>query len=218
MGKLITNQDPKLVDDNTDDEVIDEELEDQPSGDEIDPDEDETDPEGADSLGDPGKKALDRMKTERNEAKRASRAQAKEIAELKRQLEAKDKTPEENELEQARAEARAEALTAANARVLRSEVKSAAAGKLKNPADALKLLELTDFDIDDNGDVDTTQIQEAIDDLLADKPYLAAQGGGTSFDSGRGKQPRKRKLTKADLTGMKPAEVAKAYDEGRVQL
>lgn len=215
--KLIANEEPNLVDD----------PQDPPADPNTDPGEDpNTDPagqndddddDGADSLGDPGKKALDRMKAERNEAKKAARERDAEIAELKRQIEAKDKTPEENELEAARAEARAETLSKANERVLRSEVKSAAAGKLRNPADALKLLDLKDFDVNEDGDVDTDQIQDAISDLLEEKPYLAAQGSNGSFDSGRGKQPRKKKLTKADLAGMSPNEIAKAYDEGRVE-
>lgn len=185
--------------------------------DDVEERDDQDDDSGADSLGDPGKQALDRMKTQRNDAKKLAKEREAEIAELKRQLEAKDKSPEENELEKARAEARAEAITAANARVIRSEVKSAAAGKLRNPALAIKLLDLTDFDVDENGDVDTDQIQEAITDLLEENPELAAQGGNASFDSGRGKQPRKKKLTKQDLAGMSPKEIAKAYDEGRVE-
>ncbi|QDH85595.1 scaffolding protein [Brevibacterium phage 4C] len=215
--KLIANEEPNLVDD----------QQNPPADPNTDPGEDpNTDPagqndddddDGADSLGDPGKKALDRMKAERNEAKKAARERDAEIAELKRQIEAKDKTPEENELEAARVEARAETLSKANERVLRSEVKSAAAGKLRNPADALKLLDLKDFDVNEDGDVDTDQIQDAISDLLEEKPYLAAQGSNGSFDSGRGKQPRKKKLTKADLAGMSPNEIAKAYDEGRVE-
>ena len=218
--QLTTNEDPTLVDDPQDpneDPTTDpnEDPGTDPAG-QVDPA--DGDAEGADSLGDPGKKALDRMKSERNEAKKAARERDAEIAELKRQIAAKDKTPEENELEQARAEARTEAMTTANARVVRSEVKSAAAGKLRNPALAIKLLDLTDFDVDENGDVDTEQIQEAISDLLEENPELAAQGGNGSFDSGRGKQPRKKKLSKSDLVGMSPDAIAKAYDEGRVEL
>lgn len=221
MATLKPTEEPKLTSNNgepdpdTDDQSTTDEPIDQ-SDDVDDTDDDEDD--GADALGDPGKQALDRMKTQRNEAKRLAKERENEIAELKRQLEAKDKTPEENELEQVRAEARAEAMTAANARVIRSEVKSAATGKLRNPALALKLLDLTDFDVDENGDVDTEQIQEAITDLLEENPELAAQGGNASFDSGRGKQPRKKKLTKDDLKGMSPDEIAKAYNEGRVEV
>lgn len=219
MARLTTNEEPTLVDDPQDPpEDPNTDPNETPGTDPADLDDtDDGDSEGAESLGDPGKKALDRMKSERNEAKKAARERDAEIAELKRQIAAKDKTPEENELEQARAEARTEAMTTANARVVRSEVKSAAAGKLRNPALAIKLLDLTDFDVDDNGDVDTEQIQEAISDLLEENPELAAQGGNGSFDSGRGKQPRKKKLSKSDLVGMSPDAIAKAYDEGRVE-
>ncbi|MCS4593568.1 hypothetical protein KTJ89_11305 [Brevibacterium sediminis] len=217
MSTLKPADEPKLTENSDDEETnLDEDTstEDDSINDHDDEDDDE---DGSDSLGDKGKQALDRMKTARNEAKKLAKEREAEIAELKRQLAAEDKTPEENELEQARAEARAEAMTAANARVIRSEVKSAAAGKLRNPALALRLLDLTDFDVDENGDVDTEQIQEAISDLLEENPELAAQGGNASFDSGRGKQPRKKKLTKDDLKGMSPDEITKAYNEGRIE-
>ena len=189
----------------------------EPDEDGTDDEDDGEDPEGAEALGDPGKKALNAMKQERNEQRKLARQREAEIAELKKQLEAKDRSPEENELEQARAEARAEEREKANARILRSEVKSAAAGKLRNPADALKFLDLTDFGVDDEGNVDAEQVQEAISDLLDEKPYLAAQGGDASFDSGRGKQPRKKKLTQKDLAGMSAAAIAAAYDKGEIE-
>lgn len=219
MATLKPTEEPKLKpnDGEEHDDPQNDGQEPDPNTDPIEDDDESGDDDGAEDLGDKGKQALDRMKTARNDAKKLAKEREAEIAELKRQLAAKDKSPEENEIEQARAEARAEATTAANARVIRSEVKSAAAGKLRNPALAIKLLDLTDFDVDENGDVDTDQIQEAISDLLEENPELAAQGGNASFDSGRGKQPRKKKLTKADLKGMSPNEIAKAYDEGRVE-
>ena len=218
MATLKPNEEPKLKPEGEehDDPQNDGQDPDQ-NGDTIDADDDSGEDDGAEDLGDKGKQALDRMKAARNDAKKLAKEREAEIAELKRQLAAKDKSPEENELEQARAEARAEAITAANARVIRYEVKSAAAGKLRNPALAIRLLDLSDFDVDENGDVDTEQIQEAISDLLEENPELAAQGGNASFDSGRGKHPRKKKLTKQDLAGMSPNEIAKAYDEGRVE-
>ena len=216
MSTLKPADDTKLAENSDDEDTnLDEDTsnEDDPINDE----EESDDENGSEALGDKGKQALDRMKTQRNEAKKLAKERETEVAELRRQLAAKDKSPEEKELEQARAEARAEAITAANARVIRSEVKSAAAGKLRNPALALRLLDLTDFDVDENGDVDAEQIQEAISDLLEENPELAAQGGNASFDSGRGKQPRKKKLTKDDLKGMSPDEITKAYNEGRIE-
>lgn len=225
MGKIIVNQEPRLKD--SEDDHDDEDQEQNPGTDPTDGDDDRDDaqdeddsddPDGADQLRDEGKKALDRMKSERNEAKRNSRAKDAEIAELKRQLASKDKSPEEMKREEERQKHEAEVIAKANARVVRSEIRAAAAGKLKNPALALKLLDPSDFDVDDNGDVDTDQIQEAIAELLDDNPYLAAQGGTGSFDSGRGKQPTKKKLSKDDLSSMTPEQIAKAYNEGRIKF
>ncbi len=68
-------------------------------------------------------------------------------------------------------------LAKANRRILRSEVKAAAAGKLADPNDALHMLDLDQFEVDDDGNVDEDEIATAIADLLEKKPYLAAQSG-----------------------------------------
>lgn len=121
------------------------------------------DPEGADELGDKGKQALDRMK-------------AKLKAERERRVAAEAKAAQAlGEDDAARIER--EALAKANTRIVRAEIKAAAAGKLADPADALTFLSADDFEVDDDGDVDTDEIAEAIDELLRRKPYLAAQGG-----------------------------------------
>lgn len=130
--------------------------------------------EGAEALGDPGKKALDAMKAKMRAAELSAKEAKAELAKINAQLALKDKPAEEQALEQARAEARAEATTAANKRIVRSELKAAATGKLANPAVAEKFLDLDDFDVDDNGDVDSDALNEAITDLLKREPYLAA--------------------------------------------
>lgn len=65
--------------------------------------------------------------------------------------------------------------TSANHKILRAEVRAAAAGKLADPSDAPKLLDLDQFEVGEDGDVDQDEIADAIDDLLKDKPYLAAR-------------------------------------------
>lgn len=123
----------------------------------------EDDAEGAEELGDKGKQALDRMK-------------AKLKAERERRVAAEAKAAQAlGEDDAARIER--EALAKANTRIVRAEIKAAAAGKLADPADALTFLSVDDFEVDDDGDVDTDEIAEAIDELLRRKPYLAAQGG-----------------------------------------
>lgn len=164
-----------------------------------------------DALGDPGKKALDRMKAQRNKfrdelaalkaaggdvnAAKALKtslaaANADELKTLRQQvaeLTAKAEGREaEYAAEQAKREAESEALAKANGRILRSEVRAAAAGKLTDPADALLYLDLTQFEVDDDGNVDTEELSDAIDELLRTKPYLSvsAQGGNSRFKGG----------------------------------
>lgn len=124
------------------------------------------DDEGAEALGDAGKQALDRMK-------------AKLKAERERRIaaEAKAAAATGDDDDKARREMESAALAKANARIVRAEVRAAAATRLADPADALNFLDLDAFEVDDDGDVDQDEIAEAIADLLARKPYLAAQGG-----------------------------------------
>ena len=56
-------------------------------------------------------------------------------------------------------------------------MRAAAGTKLADPGDAGRLLDLDQFKVDVNGDVDAKAISSAIDDLLKAKPYLAAAGG-----------------------------------------
>ena len=161
------------------------------------------------ALGDAGKKALDAMKAERNAAKAEARAAKAEADRLKAEIANKDKPAEEQALEAARAEARAEATAKANARILKSELKALATGKLADPTDAHLYINLDDFTVDDNGDVDSDALNEAITELLARKPHLAA-GKQNRFDGGadqgaKGKNAKPAQLTQSDLDRMKAA-------------
>jgi len=130
-------------------------------------DDDADDDAPPDDLGDAGKQALDRMKarlrTERTK-RLAAEATARELAQT-------------DDTDRVRAEAEAAAITKANTRILRAEVRAAAAGRFADPADALAFLDLAQFDVDEDGAVDGDEIRTALDDLLARKPHLAAQGG-----------------------------------------
>lgn len=180
-----------------------------------DSEEDEGDPDGADALGEKGKNALRAMK----DRVRASKKEARDAkAELERLKNSAGKSKEDQEAEAERAQRDAAIISKANERIVRSEIKSAAAGKLQNPALAIRLLDISEFEVDEDGNVDEDEIAEAIDELLEREPYLAVQGGaGPKFDSARGKRRPTKKLTQKDLQGMSPAEIAKAYDEGRVK-
>lgn len=83
----------------------------------------------------------------------------------------------------ARAEARAEAAKDNTAKLVRAEVRAAAAGVLADPADAIHLLgDLAEFEVD--GEVDTKAIKRALDRLVQTKPYLSAQPGNGSGEGG----------------------------------
>lgn len=123
----------------------------------------------------------------RKHEKEAKRLKSFEAAAQKAQQESQsdaDKAIEKAKTEAAEAAGK-EATAKANARILRAEIKAAAAGKLADPGDALRLLDLDDFEVDDEGDVDAKAIAKAIDDLVKSKPYLVGKTAGKgSADNG----------------------------------
>ena len=182
----------------------------------------DADPEGADQLGDPGKKALDTMKGKLKAERERRRALEAQLAE--RDKPADGDQPDPDALVR---QAEAQALARVNERLVKAEVKAAAAGKLADPADAHRFLDLSAFEVDDDGNVDADEVADAIDDLLKSKPYLAAQGGtpkprfqGTADSGARKGNARPSQLTEADVKRLsaagKHAEIVKAQNEGRL--
>ncbi|WNZ11634.1 hypothetical protein [Streptomyces sp. 11x1] len=169
-----------------------------------DEDEDDADPEGADQLGDKGKRALASMKGK-------WRKERDQRRDLERQLAQKGQGGDDDAV----AKATAAATAAANTRIVKAEIRAAAAKKLADPRDALRFLDLEQFE------VDADEIAEAIEDLIKSKPYLAAaparprfQGtgdGGAARKAGRPKQ-----LTERDLKNMSAEQIVKAQDEGKL--
>lgn len=182
---------------------------------EVTEEENGTDPEGAEALGDPGKKALDAMKAERNSYKQQLKELRKELEELKAP---KAKDGEEPDADAIKAAAQKEADARANARIVKAEIKAAAAGKLADPADALRYLDADLFEVDADGNVDSEEIAEAIADLLVKKPYLAtATGNRFQGSADQGARPRgPAQLTREDLKKMSPEQIVKAKAEGRL--
>lgn len=173
--------------------------------------------EGEKALGDAGKKALDAMKAERNAAREEARAAAAERDRLKAESEGRKA---EYEAEQKARELETAALTKANERILKAEVRAAAAAKLADPADALRFIDLSDFEVGSDGEVDASAINAAIDNLITTKPYLAAQGGkrfqGTADGGARNDASKPTQLTKADLASMSPQQIDTAHNDGRL--
>lgn len=163
--------------------------------------------DGADQLGDAGKQALDRMKSERNDARRENRRLKAELDAAKNPPPADGETPD---AESIKAEARREAIAEANQRVVRAELKAAATGKLADPGDALTFLDLAQFEVDADGNVDAEELTDAIDELLKKKPYLTAQG--KRFEGGADGGTRKGSAKSIDD---EIAEATAAGDIGR---
>lgn len=176
--------------------------------------------EGEEALGDPGKKALDTMKAKLREAEKAAREERARREALEQAAALRDKPAEEQAIEQARAEARAEALKAANERVLRSELRAAATGKLADPADAALYINLSEFTVSDDGDVDSEALSDAIADLIERKPHLAAvkksRFDGAADQGAKGREQTPRQLSADDLSRMTPEQIVEAEAKGQL--
>lgn len=189
-----------------------------PASDPADPE-----PEGADQLGDKGKQALDRMKAEKAEARRAAAAEKKRADDLARKVaefEDRDKT----ELDKAtdKAQKLAEQAAKATKRAVVAEVK-AAASAFADPEDAAAFLDLASYASDD-GDIDTDTIAADLEALLERKPHLrraapeAPKQPAPKPDPGQGARPEApatdfRTASRSDLE----AELAKAVPGFRLR-
>lgn len=175
------------------------------------------DPEGdPNALGDAGKKALDAMK-----AKWRSERDARK--QLETQLAERDAPKPEGDapdVDAIKRQAEADATRKANERILKAEIRAQAAGKLSDPADALRFIDLTDFEADGEGNFNANEIESAISDLLEAKPYLSAQGGrrfqGSADGGARKGSDGPAQLTRAEVERMSPEDIIKAQNEGRL--
>lgn len=140
-----------------------------PEGDD-DP-EDEPDPDGADALGDAGKKALDRMKAEKAAARKEAAAERKKATEALRKVqEFEDRDKSELDKATSKAEKAQETASRAIKRSVLAEVK-AAASDFADVEDAAAFLDLSSY-ADDDGEVDTEAIATDLAALLERKPHL----------------------------------------------
>lgn len=166
----------------------------------------------------------------KNEWEDKYQGQLKVNRDLEKKLSAERKTREALELanapaeEQAAAKARAE-LTAevtekANARILKSELRAAATGKLADPADAALYIDVSQFDVSDNGDVDLDALNAAVTDLLTRKPHLAlakqTRFDGAADQGAKGKDATPPQWTEADLDRATDEETVAAKADGRL--
>ena len=170
-----------------------------------------TDPEGAEALGDPGKRALDTMK----QKLAAEKAAKKELQDKLAALTAKpadEKTPEDYQRE---ADERATAK--ANERVLKADIRAAAKEILVDPSDAFLNIDLKQFEADADGEFDPEEIADALKALVERKPHLGKNPAGQPGN------PAPRTVAPAKAGGSPKAlsldeRIAKASADGDVDL
>lgn len=145
------------------------------------------------------------------EAKLAAERKAKTALELQ------NAPAEEQAAAKARAEATAEITAKANSRILKSELRAHATGKLADPTDAALFLDLDKFAVTDDGDVDSDALDAAIADLITRKPHLAAPKANTNPFQGGGDGGAKSP-SKPDATLAERADVALAAGDVRTSI
>lgn len=156
------------------------------------------------------KSALDKERTGHKSA-------AKRVKELERELADRDKSPDEKALDDARREAAAEATTKANARLVAVEFRAAAKERGLDPRTALKLADLADVEVGDDGEVDPSALISALDAVVADHPSLVpSRFQGTADQGARGKSGTVSQLTEEALKTMTPEQISEARNAGRL--
>lgn len=144
----------------------------------VDGDEDDDeDPEGAEQLGDPGKRALEamkqRLKTERQKARDQVAAVKKQLAQQAAKLaEYEDADKSEKEKLAGKAERAEQQVAGLRTQLVQAEVKVLATSDFADPSDAQAFLGDLSRYIGDDGAVDTEQIRSDLSDLLDAKPHL----------------------------------------------
>jgi hypothetical protein len=182
-------------------------------------DSDHGDATAGSDLGEAGKKALDEERRARRAAEKQAKDQATQLATLQQQLDElskKNQTDDERKLAEAVEAAKADAVKALqdqfagqlaekDRQIVGARLTAIAAGKLTNPADVLAFVDLDDLDRDGEGNVTDKALSGAVEELLKERPYLAATAGkgGGSVDQGRRKDGpvdfKDRKQLAADL-------------------
>ena len=136
-----------------------------------------------------------------------------DLAAIKQQHE----TDQERAIREAREEAANEVRTEFATERLADRIRVAAAKKLNDPEDAVRLLDLDAFDA--SSDSLASEIEAQIGSLIESKPYLAvtSETPSGSTDAGSRTPPSKPgQLSRTDLSNMTPEDIDKARKDGRL--
>lgn len=129
---------------------------------------------------------------------KANSEAAKRLAEI----EESQKSEVEKAVAAARKEGESEATNRANARLVSAEARALAAeAKFRNPALAIRAIDLSAVKVGDDGEVDAAAIKAALEDLAKAEPYLIDEEGpkiAPSFGGGPRNTEPKRAETLSD--------------------
>lgn len=159
------------------------------------------------------------LKSALQKERQARRDLEKRLKEFEREVAARDLTPDERVIEEARREAAAEATQAANGRIVRTEFRSLAKERGLDPNTASRLADLDGVEVDDDGNVDADSLTAALDAVVAEHPTLVpARFQGTADQGARGRDSGPKQMTQAEFDRIKHdyRAVKKAKDEGRL--
>lgn len=160
---------------------------------------------------------LAKLKTALTAERKARKDEERKRKAAEQALADKDKPAEEAALEQARREAEQQAFSRANERIVKAELRAAAAGKVSNLTALARLVDLSQIEVDDDGNPSESDILDAIEQFLADFPEFAADKSkfsGTADQGNKGKQSQKRQLTREQLKSMSHEQIVQAQKEG----
>lgn len=104
----------------------------------------------------------------------------------------------------------------ANEKLLKTDVLAAAKGVLSDPSDALRFLNLSEFEVKDM-ETDSKAISEAIAELVQERPYLAVKDDAKKWsnsEAGPKDKRADRQLSRDDLAKMTPEEINAAEQKG----
>lgn len=165
-------------------------------------------------LGEAGKRALDRERQARRDAERRAKALEDQATKAQEEL-AKAREAQLSETEKAIAKAQADAAKEAREeeqakwrdRILATALHGAAVGKLANPEDAIKFVDVSGLDPDDQ-DL-ASKLGVLVDELVKERPYLKGEGGKVKGNGDGGTKP---KPSSTDDTKLSPHQrLSRAY-------
>lgn len=171
-----------------------------------------------------GDDELERMRKALRNANEQAAAERHRRKEAETKLEQSGMSDLERQIAEARDAGRTEAEAAARRHLLDAELRAAAAGRLADPGDAARYLDLEQFTPDAAGRFDASAISAAIETLVAERSYLGAAPStppppppaGSADQGQRGGTDAEQIRSEEALKGMSSSEIAEAVRKGRL--